>query len=74
VSPQGKLTVTPVIVAREGQALTGAGRIVTLDPGPVLSLPAGHGPVFALNQDGDVSFLASDGLRWGVYLFSDTGR
>jgi hypothetical protein len=61
------------LVAQEGGSLPGGAHVVSLDPGPVLDLPAGSGPVFTLNDAGDVAFLASDGTRWGIYLFSDTG-
>ena len=61
------------LVAQEGGALPGGGHVVSLDPGPVLDLPVGTGPVFTLNDAGDVAFLASDGTRWGIYLFSDAG-
>jgi hypothetical protein len=60
------------LVAQEGAALPGGAKIVSLDPGPVLDLPPGAGPVFTLNAAGDVAFLATDGTRWGIYLFSDT--
>jgi hypothetical protein len=61
------------LVAQEGQTLPGGSgaKIVSLDPGPVLDLPPGSGPVFTLNDAGDVAFLATDGLKWGIYLFSD---
>lgn len=65
----GKTTV----VAQEGGALPGGGKIVSLDPGAVLDLPPGAGPVFTLNNAGAVAFLATDGTRWGIYLFSDAG-
>ena len=58
---------------QEGQTLPGGGgaKIVSLDPGQVLDLPPGSGPVFTLNDAGDVAFMATDGLKWGIYLFSD---
>jgi hypothetical protein len=59
------------LVAREGQNLSGGAKIVTMDPGPVLSLPPGAGPVFTVNDAGEVAFLASDGQRWGIYLFRE---
>jgi hypothetical protein len=61
------------LVAQEGGTLPGGAHVVSLDPGPVLDLPPGAGPVFTLNQNGDVAFLATDGTRWGIYLFSNTG-
>jgi hypothetical protein len=65
-------TGVTTLVAQEGQTLPGGGvKIVSLDPGPVLDLPPGSGPVFTLNDAGDVAFLATDGLKWGIYLFSD---
>jgi hypothetical protein len=62
------------LVAQEGQALPGGtngAKIVSLDPGPVLDLPPGSGPIITLNDAGDVAFLATDGLKWGIYLFTD---
>jgi hypothetical protein len=58
-------------VAQEGQALPDGMKIVSLDPEALLDLPPGSGPIFTLNEVGDVAFLASDGQRWGIYLFSD---
>jgi hypothetical protein len=71
VGANGATTWTTVVVAQEGQALPGGVHVVSLDPSALLDLPAGSGPVFTLNQAGDVAFLATDGQHWGVYLFSD---
>jgi hypothetical protein len=61
------------LVAQEGQSMPGGSgaKVVSLDPGPILDLPAGSGPVFTLNDAGDVAFMATDGQQWGIYLFSD---
>lgn len=56
---------------QEGQRLPDGTRIRSLDPGKVLDLPDGSGPVFTLNEEGDVAFLASDGKAWGLYRYSD---
>jgi hypothetical protein len=69
----GATTFTTVVVAQEGQPLTAGAHVVSLDPSALLDLPPTSGPVFALNEAGDVAFLASDGQHWGVYLFSDAG-
>jgi hypothetical protein len=73
VDSRGKTTFTTVVVTQEGQSLAGGLHVVSLDPSAVLDLPAGSGPVFTLNETGDVAFMASDGQHWGVYLFSDAG-
>lgn len=69
---RGTVTATTTVVAAEGQKLSADGRQITsLNPGPVVGLPDDNGPVFALNDAGDVAFLAADGKNWGIYRFSD---
>lgn len=58
------------LVASETQRLPDGGRLY-LDAGSMLGLAPGYGPVFTINPDGEVAFLASDGQRWGVYRFSE---
>lgn len=66
-----KATITSQIIAQAGP-----GRrpdvpwFAALDAGPLLEqegAPPHAGPVFTLNEAGDVAFLASDGRGWGVY-------
>jgi hypothetical protein len=48
-------------------------RFVVLDAGPLLDqegLPPHSGPVFTLNDAGEVALLASDGKKWGIYSIS----
>jgi hypothetical protein len=62
------------LIARDGQAMGDGRRLVALNAMPLLSrerLSLRRGPIFALNDAGDVAFFASDGQRWGVYEFSD---
>jgi hypothetical protein len=73
VDAQGRVKTAVAAVAQEGQLLPGGVRIVTLDPSQLLGLDPGAGPIFSLNEAGDVAFLASDGKRWGVYVFRDSG-
>jgi hypothetical protein len=60
------------LVAKAGQELPGGTRLVSLDAGSLLGLAPGYGPLFTLNDAGDVAFLATDGQRWAVYRFSDS--
>jgi hypothetical protein len=59
-------------VAREGEILADGSRLV-LEAGPLLGLAAGHGPVFAVNDTGEVAFLGSDGKGWSVYRSVEPG-
>jgi PKD repeat protein len=58
-------------IAQEGKGTDPkARRFVVLDAGPLLDeegLPPHNGPVFTLNDAGEVAILASDGKRWGIY-------
>jgi hypothetical protein len=58
------------VVAQSGQRLPGGKPIVSLDAGAMLDLPAGSGPLFTLGAHGEVTFLATDGERWGIYRSS----
>lgn len=65
----GRITVTTTPVLQEGQPLPGGKRIVSLDPSLLLTLPCRSGPLFSLSDQGTVACLASNGERWGIYLF-----
>jgi hypothetical protein len=67
----GTATLSIVLIAREGQKLPDGTPFVSLDPSLLLGRPIDSGPVFRLNTNGDVAFLASDGIRWGIYQYSD---
>jgi hypothetical protein len=54
------------LVAREGPPAVGGSGLI-LDAGPLLGLASDYGPVFTVNEAGEVAFLASDGKSWGVY-------
>lgn len=75
----GRWTITEfrenqtTVVAQDGQTLMPGKHIMSLDPSALLNLPPGSGPVFTLNDAGDVAFMASDGRRWGIYLFTNGG-
>ena len=51
------------------QNLPGVPTLATMDPSLLLDLPCRSGPLFSLNANGDAALLASDGQRWGIYLF-----
>jgi hypothetical protein len=61
----------PQTIVREGQMLPNGTQIKVLDAGPLLQQetdPVFHnGPVFTIDDAGNVAFLASDGQGWGVY-------
>jgi hypothetical protein len=65
----GEATVTTDALAQEGTSLPGVPRFPTMDPSRLLSLPCRSGPLFSLNDSGAVALLASNGTRWGIYLF-----
>jgi carboxypeptidase family protein len=69
----GSTSNSIVLVAKEEPRTPGGTHFVSLDPSILLGRPVDSGPVFRLNQAGDVAFLASHGQRWGIYRFSDTG-
>lgn len=59
----------PELIAKKEQRLPGGKQIVALDAGPMLERQTPRsGPVFTVNEAGDVAFLASDGSGWGVYV------
>jgi hypothetical protein len=63
-----------VVLARDGQRLEAGRPPVKLNAGPLVSrtgYPPQQGPIFTLNDAGDVAFFASDGQRWAVYEYSD---
>jgi hypothetical protein len=68
---KGNPVFNTVRVAEEGQALVEGGTIDSLDPSSLLNLPANHGPVFSINDAGDVAFLAYDGKIWSICGYSD---
>jgi hypothetical protein len=59
-------------VAEQKPAQNGNGQLI-LDPSSYLSLPCDSGPLFSLNKDGNVAYLASDGTKWGVYVWLSQG-
>jgi hypothetical protein len=56
-------------LAQERAGLPGVPVMATMDPSLLLDLPCHAGPLFSLNANGDAALLASDGQRWGIYLF-----
>jgi hypothetical protein len=56
-------------LAQERAGLPGVPVLATMDPSLLLDLPCRSGPLFSLNAKGDAALLASDGQRWGIYLF-----
>jgi hypothetical protein len=66
----GNSTVSETI-AQDGKGTDASVRRFTvLDAGPLLDqegLPPHDGPVFTLNDAGEVALLASDGMKWGIY-------
>jgi hypothetical protein len=56
-------------LAQERAGLPGVPVLATMDPAQLLDLPCRSGPLFSLNANGDAALLASDGQRWGIYLF-----
>jgi hypothetical protein len=71
---RGNPTFQTTLIVREGQPLADGRRLKTLNASPLVS-PTNDlyrsGPIFTLNDAGDVAFFASDGQRWGVYELSD---
>ena len=63
--------VVSEMIAQDGKgAAPAVRRFTVLDAGPLLDqegLPLHNGPVFTLNDAGEVAILASDGKKWGIY-------
>src|SRR5207244_344205 len=61
----------PQTIVQEGQKLPNGTQIKVLDAGPLVQQetdPVFHnGPVFTIDDAGNLAFLASDGQAWGVY-------
>jgi hypothetical protein len=65
------MSFTSTVIAQESRgSLPNVPRFSLLDAGPLLQqqgLPPRSGPVFTINDRGDIAFLASDSTGWGVY-------
>lgn len=67
---QGNPRFETTVVVQEGEPLGDGRRLASLNAQRLV--PAyREGPIFTVNDAGDVAFFASDGQRWGVYEFSD---
>jgi hypothetical protein len=72
-----KTGITTDVIAQELHGTqSGTQRFTSLDAGPLLARdgqPSHPGPVFTVNDNGDVAFLASDGKTWAVYQVAGRG-